>query len=174
MADEQQPKWLNWLALTTLIFSAAATLASFKGGGYGAAAMMAQNMASDQWAFYQAKSIKQHTYDLQRELLGAQMLQASEPVQAEYKKLVDCYSKEVDRYKTEKADIDKKAREHEETKTLSQRYAKIFGIAVLYLQVTIMLSALSALLKKPFLWIVSFIPGVGGLVYFANGFLLFF
>jgi hypothetical protein len=102
------------------------------------------------------------------------MLQASEPVQAEYKKLVDCYSKEVDRYKTEKADIDKKAREHEETKTLSQRYAKIFGIAVLYLQVTIMLSALSALLKKPFLWIVSFIPGVGGLVYFANGFLLFF
>ena len=62
MADEPREKWLNWLALTTLIFSAAATLASFKGGGYSGTAMMEQNMASDKWAYYQAKSIKLTAY----------------------------------------------------------------------------------------------------------------
>ena len=66
MADEKKEKWLNWLALTTLIFSAAATLGSSKAGGYSSKSMGEQIKASDQWAFYQAKSIKQHTFELQR------------------------------------------------------------------------------------------------------------
>ena len=174
MAEEKKEKWLNWLALTTLIFSGAATLASFKGGGYGSTAMMSQNLASDQWAFYQAKSIKQHTYEMQREALELQALSAPEPAQEKFKETVDRYGKQVDRYKAEKADIEKMAREHEKTKAASQRYAGIFGVAVLYLQVSIMLAALSALLKKPLLWIAGFVPGLAGLVYFANRFLLWF
>jgi len=174
MSEEKTESWLNWLALTTLIFTAAATLASYKGGGYDGTAMMEQNLASDQWAFYQAKSIKQYTYELQGEALKLQALQAPEPVQAKYKETIDRYSKEVERYDTEKADIEKTARQHEQTKATSQRYASIFGLAVLYLQVSIMLAAVAALIKKPQLWIVGFIPGLIGLVYFLNGFFLFF
>ena len=174
MAEENKEKWLNWLALSTLIFSAAATLGSFKGGGYSGLAMMSQNLASDQWAFYQAKSIKQHTYDLERDLLRLQIQHAPEAVQPKYQETIDRYTKEIERYTTEKKEIEAKARGHEKTKTEAQRYGGIFGKAVLYLQVAIMLAALGALLKKKPLWIIGLVPGVVGLVYFANGFWLFF
>jgi hypothetical protein len=174
MSEETTEPWVNWLALTTLIFAAAATLASYKGGGYDSTAMMEQNMASDQWAFYQAKSIKQYTYEQQCETLKLQALQAPEPVQAKYQETIDRYSKEVERYNSEKADIEKQARQHEQSKAISQRYGSMFGLSVVYLQVSIMLAAVAALIKKPHLWIVGFIPGLVGLVYFANGFFLFF
>jgi hypothetical protein len=174
MSEEKKERWLNWLALTTVIFSGAATLASFKGSGYGSNAMMAQNLASDQWAFYQAKSIKQNTYEMQREALSLEVLHAPEPVQAKYRETIERYGKEAERYNTEKADIERKARAHEKTKADSQRYAENFGIAVLYLQVSIILSALSALLKKPYLWGFGIFPGLVGLLYFVNGFFLFF
>ena len=67
MAEEKKEPWLNLLALTTIIFAVCATLSTLKGGGYGSKAMISQSQASDQWAFYQAKSIKGYVYDLQKE-----------------------------------------------------------------------------------------------------------
>lgn len=34
MTEEDQERWLNRLALTTVVFAVAATLATFKGGGH--------------------------------------------------------------------------------------------------------------------------------------------
>src|SRR5512135_2922177 len=67
MADEKKEPWLNYLALTTVIFAVCATLSTLKGGGYGSRAVMSQSQASDQWAFFQSKSIKGYVYDLQKE-----------------------------------------------------------------------------------------------------------
>ena len=74
MADAKKPEdkkdpWLNWLALTTVIFAVCATLSTFKGGGYSTPSVISQAQASDQWAYYQAKSIKANLYQIQRERL---------------------------------------------------------------------------------------------------------
>ena len=74
MADAKKPEdkkdpWLNWLALTTVIFAVCATLSTFKGGGYSTRSVISQAQASDQWAYYQAKSIKANLYQIQRERL---------------------------------------------------------------------------------------------------------
>ena len=74
MADEKKPEdkkdpWLNHLALTTVIFAVCATLSTFKGGGYSTRSVISQAQASDQWAYYQAKSIKANLYQIQRERL---------------------------------------------------------------------------------------------------------
>lgn len=165
---------MNWLALTTLIFSAAATLGSFKGGGYGGTATISQILASDQWAFYQAKSIKQHTFELQRDALTLQALSAPDATQAKYKDTLDRNGKDISRYDGEKKEIKGKAEDLEKQRDNASKLAGIFGKAVLYLQVSIMLAALAALLKKPLLWVIGFAPGLAGLMYFANGFFLFF
>ena len=34
MAEEKKEPWLNYLALTTVIFAVCATLSTFKGGGF--------------------------------------------------------------------------------------------------------------------------------------------
>ena len=172
MADDKKEKWLNWLALTTLIFSAAATLGSSKAGGYSNKAMSEQILASDQWAFYQAKSIKQHTFELQREALTLAMLPAAEPVQAKYKETIERIAKDVSRYDAEKKEIKSSASDHEKNRDVSAKYTALFGRAVLYLQVTIIISALGALMKKRPLWLISFVPGITGMVYFIRAFWL--
>lgn len=169
MAEEKKEKWLNWLALTTLIFSAAATLSSYYGGGNGSKAMMEQNLASDSWSFYQAKSIKQHTYEIQRDVLTVQSSGAPEASQAQYKEIIDRYASEAKRYDEEKKEIKAKAEKHEATKKHCQYLGGFFGIAVLYLQVGIMLAALGALLKKKPLWLVGLLPGSVGFYYFLQG-----
>jgi hypothetical protein len=172
MAEEKKEKWLNWLALSTLIFSAAATLGSSKAGGYSGKATSQQILASDQWAFYQAKSTKQHLYELQRESLTIQALAAPEAAQAKYKEAVDRHAADISRYGSEKMAIKAKAEEHEKTRDASAKYAGLFGKAVLYLQVAIILSAMAGLLKKQPLWFISFLPGLTGLIYFLYAYWL--
>ena len=50
------------IAITTLILAVCATLSSFKAGGYSTKMILSQSQASDQWAYYQAKSIKETAY----------------------------------------------------------------------------------------------------------------
>ncbi len=49
MVEEKKDPWLNYLALTTVIFAVCATLSTLNGGGYGSKAMMSQSQSSDQW-----------------------------------------------------------------------------------------------------------------------------
>jgi len=79
MADDKKEKWMNYLAMSTVIFAVCATLSTFKGGGYGSRALLNQTSASDQWAFYESKSIKssltknqKDNMELQKELLTLQ------------------------------------------------------------------------------------------------------
>ena len=166
MADEKKEKWLNWLALTTLIFSAAATLGSSKAGGYSGKSTTSQILASDQWSFFQAKSTKQHLYELQRDSLTLQALAAPESAQPKFKEKLDKYAENITKYDGEKASIKAKAEKLEVVRDESSKFASIFGKAVLYLQVAIILSAMAGLLKKQPLWWISFAPGAAGLAYF--------
>ena len=69
MAEEPKENWLNYLALTTVILAVCATLSTFKGAGYSTRAVLSQTQATNQWAYYQAKSIKGYLYEIQKEAL---------------------------------------------------------------------------------------------------------
>ena len=46
MAEEKKETWLNYLALTTVIFAVCATLSTFKGGGFSTRSVMSQSQAT--------------------------------------------------------------------------------------------------------------------------------
>lgn len=163
--------WLNWLAITTIIMSASATLGSSKSAGYTANAMMSQNKASDQWAFYQAKSIKQHSFELQKDILQVQLVQSAPAMAAKFQTKVAEYDATIERYTQERKEIKAEAIRFEAERDRSQKNGKLFGSAIIYLQIGITLSALAALLKKRPVWWLSLVVGLAGLLYFANGFI---
>lgn len=178
MADEKKEPWLNWLALTTVILAVCATLSTSKGGGYSTKSIMSQSKASDQFAYYQAKSIKAYQYEMAKEklelelkLLGAK---APREAAAEYEKKISEYGKKIDKYEAEKADIMKEARAFEADRDDAASHGKPFGLAVIYLQIAILLSSIAALLKRQPLWWAGLAVGAVGIVYFVNGFYLFF
>jgi len=177
MSEEKKERWLNYLALTTVIFAVCATLSTFKGGGHSTKAVLSQTMASDQWAYYQSKSIKSYLYDLQKEELELELkgLGQKAPIliKEEYEKKIAGYSEKIKRYEGEKAKIEADAKDLEKKRDEAQKHQQAFGVAVIFLQIAILLSSVSALLKKKPLWLVSLLAGIAGLVYFANGFFLF-
>ncbi|SPF38197.1 conserved membrane hypothetical protein [Syntrophobacter sp. SbD1] len=177
MAEEKKELWLNYLALTTVIFAVCATLSTLKGGGYGSKAMMSQSQASDQWAFYQAKSVKGYLYELQREKLEMDIKvlkgTASRSLAADYQKKIDGYAEKINKYEDEKAEIMKTAKSLEAVRDEAQKHSGAFGLAAMFLQIAILLSSIAALMKKKFFWYFGMLSGVLGLVYFFNGFFSF-
>ncbi|SEC10524.1 DUF4337 domain-containing protein [Paenibacillus sp. GP183] len=134
-------------------------------------AVLLQSQASDQWAYYQAKSIKGEIYKSQSKSLSSTGNQQSKEIQNEF----DANSK---RYDTEKKDIEQKANELEklreekikETSALVHKHHST-GIALTFLQISIVLASVSSLLRKKILWYASIGTSVIGLLYFISTYL---
>ena len=178
MAEEKKEQWLNYLALSTVILAVCATLSTFKGGGYSTRSVMSQTQASDQWSYYQAKSIKGYIYEMQKDKLELELrtlgARASAAVADEYRKKIEEYGKKVAKYEGEKAAIQKEAKTFEAVRDEAQKHGQAFGIAVIFLQIAILLSSIAALLKKKLVWLLGVAVGIVGIVSFVNGFILFF
>jgi len=176
MAEEKKEPWLNYLALTTIIFAVAATLSTFKGGGYSTKSMLSQQQASDKWSYFESKSLKLYIYETQKDVLELEtkrMKKDEATVLADYKTKISEYEKSIKRYDKEKAEIKKDAEHLELLRDEAQTHSKAFGMAVIFLQISILLSSIAALIKRKYLWILGIGVGAVGLVYFINGFLLF-
>lgn len=176
MADEKKEPWMNHMALATVILAVCATLSTFKGGGYSTQSVINQTQASDQWAFYQAKSTKQHIYEASVEQLRLQALGVprGSAQAAEYAKTLDAYHSEIARYKLEKKEIEAKAQALEQMRDDAKRHGKPFGMAVIFLQVAILLNSIASLMKVKKVWWTAIPVGLTGLVFFADGFFLLF
>ena len=176
MAEEKKEVWLSYLALTTVIFAVCATLSTFKGGGFSTRSVMSQSQASDQWAYFQAKSIKSYLYQIQKETLDIKLqdsAQSSETTVNMLKEKIADYRKKVEKYEQEKSEIQEKAKQLEIARDEASKHSQAFGMAVIFLQIAILLSSIAGLLKKKALWYGGMATGLIGVVCFANGFLLF-
>lgn len=178
MTEVKKERWITYMAITTVLIAVAATLSTFKGGGFSTKSLLNQTKASDQWAFFQSKSIKSYIYEmrienleLQTELLEKQ--KANESAIKKYKEKIEDYKEKVKKYEAEKDTIKKEAASFEVQRDECKKHSDKFGIGVIFLQVSILLSSIATLSKKRFVWICSLILGVIGIFYFVNGFLLF-
>ena len=146
--------WVSWVALSTAILAVLATIASLLSGQHANEAMMSQIAASDQWNYYQSKSIKASVLDTKISL-------ASAPNESERAK--------AERYEKEQEEIKSEA-EHKqaEAKTDFHRH-EVFARGVAMFQIAIAIAAISALTKKRRFWIVSLLFGAVGCIFLALG-----
>ncbi|HEY5514350.1 MAG TPA: DUF4337 domain-containing protein [Geomonas sp.] len=177
MAEEQKDPWLNYLALTTIVLAVCATMATFKGGGFSTRSVLSQTQASDQWAFFQSKSIKGYLYEMQKDQLEMQVksqgAKMSPALAADYQQKINGYAAKIAKYESEKNKIQSDAKRLESRRDDAQRHGQAFGVAVIFLQIAILLSSIAALLKKKYVWVLGVLIGGYGILQFANGFFLF-
>lgn len=177
MAEEKKEPWINYLAMTTVLFAVLATLSTFKGGGFSTRALLSQSQASDQWAYYQAKSIKGYIKELQKDKYETELKYSGQNLSGDGKKY---YSEQlasiedkIKKYETEKTEIMAEAKRLEHQRDDAQQHSKAFGMAIIFLQISILLGSIAALMKKKPIWFTSMTIGAAGVVCFVNGFLLF-
>jgi hypothetical protein len=133
-------------------------------------AMLAQAKASDQWAYYQAKGIKAIVYSTQA--AAAKVSNAELAQQAQ---------KQAERYASEQEEISKAAKEFEnevkknsELSDQSLEHHHRFAYAVTMFQISIALSAIAALSRQKFVWLIGLTISVLALIFFVDGFRLVF
>jgi hypothetical protein len=153
-----------FIAITTVILAVCATLATFKAAGFGNRTVLAQSQASDQWAFYQAKSIKETAYQVQRDALYIAMQQSAQP-QLYTVKLAE-FDKEIARYKGEKNDIMNDAKRLEHERDVAQSFNGKLGQALIFLQIGILMSSLASINKVHYYWYMSLGCGGAGVMLF--------
>ena len=116
--------------------------------------MMSQIEASDQWSYYQAKSIKASVLDAKISLATV----ADEKDRAK-----------AMRYEEEQSEIKSEAeRKETEAKSNFHRH-EVYARGVTMFQIAIAVAAISALTKKRRFWIVSLVFGAVGCVFLILG-----
>ena len=104
------------VALVTAMYAVALAIASLGGTNAMKEMLLAQQQSSDQWAFYQAKVIREHLYRAQRlnlELALAEPGALQGPARAKFEALAQKFAEEEKRYNAEKKDIEKDAKKLE-------------------------------------------------------------
>lgn len=174
--EDKKDRWLNFLALTTVIIALGATMATLSVGKFSNRGILKQTQASNQWAYYQAKSIKGYLYELQREKLDTELKMVpdtNQSVRQDYEKRLATYTSQINRYEQEKADIQKQAQSLERERDEAMLHSQQFGMAVIFLQLAILLSSIATVMKKKAMWGLGLTLACLGFVYFANGYLMF-
>ena len=108
--------------------------------------LLHQQKASDEWAYSQAKDIRHYMAQVASDVLqGAQGKVGP----------VSKYGQDDQRYKSDTATIQEKAREYEQESYRDGRKALRMHIGEVFLEIAIVLSSLAILAKRKFMWFVA-------------------
>ena len=164
---EKREGWTKYVSLSVVIIAVIAAIAAQWGGKYSSRVLSQlndatyyQTQSSDQWAFYQAKSIKLKAYEIGRDEL-ARSVGASD---AETVKVIKHYEEQIASYKKEQKDIEAKAKELESKRDEARKIARLssekgsqMGLAISFFSVAVALASICTVTKKKPLWFVALV-----------------
>jgi len=159
-AHMSKEKWVSAVALSTAILAALAAIASLLAGDHANEGMLNQIKSSDQWSYYQAKSIKSGLLSSKIDLLKA----AGKPIPEGDETKLDEYSKE-------QTEIREKAEKLEKNSEALMASHLILARSVTLFQIAIAIGAIAVLTNRRIFWGLSLALGAGGLVFLIGGLL---
>ncbi len=177
-ADKGVSPFTKRVGLTTAVFAVLLSIAALVGGNNTKEIMLAQQRASNQWAYYQAKTIRQHLYASLTGLMELSLVERGGTMTPEAKRrLVDRVARmkaEVGRFKAEKAKIMKDARAQERLLALGQDRDPYLDYSQVFLQIAIILASIAMIAASGRFFIMAMAMAGGGCLLLVNGWFLFF
>ena len=176
-AEEARDKgFTRRVALTTAIYAVFMAITSLGGNNATKEMLLAQQQSSDQWAFYQAKVIREHQYRAQALRLEVELAERGAAMRPEarvrYEELRQKFVAEEKRYNTEKKEIEKEAKKLEHERDVNRAKDPNFDFAEAVLQIAIVIASVSILSTSRALYAISLVFAALGLLLCLNGFLL--
>jgi hypothetical protein len=152
------------ISVTMAILAVCVAVVSLMGHRSHTEELLTQNRATDQWAYYQAKNIRLHNYQMSIDLLALiEFKDKEEKVRAKYQA-------EVERYTKEQAEIEEQAKDFESESARAQRKADRFDLGEVFLEIALVISSL--LSRKLIFWYLGLASGVAGLAIAVTGHLM--
>jgi hypothetical protein len=130
--------------------------------------LLFQNKATDQWAYYQARNIREHTYELFLDLLSVSPVKDA----AQAEKVKEKYTRELARYKNDRKEIETEARTLESEVAVERRRANRFDLGEVFLEAAIVIASLTLLTKRREFWQAGIVIAVAGVGIALTGLLI--
>jgi hypothetical protein len=127
-----------------------------------------QNKVTDQWAYYQAKNIRQHTDELFADLAGVVASKDAEGAA----KLQGKARAEAERYKDEKKELEAKGHELEGEFAVTHRKADRFDLSEVFLEVALVITSITLLSGRRIFWHLGLLMAAAGVVVAASAFMV--
>jgi hypothetical protein len=149
------------VAGTMAIMAALLAVVSVLGQHFNTEKLLSQQLASDQWAYYQAKDIRRYTAQVAQDTL-AQVKSNPDTIRK--------YAADASKYRQQTNEIQDKAREYEHERDKTGRKADYFHFGEVFLEVAIVFSSLAILSKRKVLFTAGVIAALAGVVIAATGY----
>jgi hypothetical protein len=156
-------------AITAAVLAVLAACGSLLSGNAVNEAILGQTKATDQWAYYQAKSTKAQLYEVGGKLIQALSSTTGTTSRGTQESALTQFQGEKERYEREKEEIKKEA-EHLEAE--SQHYFHRhhrYALGIACFQVGIVLASVSILVRIRAIYYLSDLAGIAGLVFVVIG-----
>jgi hypothetical protein len=151
-------KTLAPVTITMAIFAVLVASITLLGHRAHTEELLNQTKSTDQWAYYQAKDIRLHTYQLFEDQLSVEAV--TNPEQAA--KLKEQYTKEIDKYTDQEKEIEDAAKEAEGEVAMFGRRADRFDLGEVMLEAALVICSITLLTKKRVFWAFGLMLGVLG------------
>ncbi len=168
-AKEQREVWTKYTSLSIVFIAVLAAVATQWAGKYSSRVLVSLNdatfnqaKASDQWSYYQSKSIKQNLYEVARE----QPVKNGDAPDASRGNVAEAFSGKIAKYEQDKKQIQSEAEKLERARDEAREKARVasehgsgMGLAVSIFQISIALGSVCLVVKRKPLWYLSLIFG---------------
>jgi hypothetical protein len=153
------------VSLTMAILAVLVAIVSLLGHRAATEAVLNQAKASDQWAYYQAKTIRGHEDKLFANLTAITTASNAEALA----KVREEYLQEAERYKDDQKEIEAEARKLEQEVALEQRRANRYDLGEVFLEIALVITSITLLSGRRVFWHLGLLMGTIGVVLAATG-----
>ncbi len=166
------------VALTTAIFAVLLAITSLGGNNAMKDMLLSQQQASDQWAFYQSKALREHLYKTNGLRIEADLLERGAGMKPASKKLYGAMLRDMraeeKRYGVEKIKIEEEAKHLEAERDRNRIKDPYFDYAEVLLQISIVMASISILAVSRQIFYFALVSASIGTIMMLNGYLLIF
>jgi hypothetical protein len=140
------------VAATMAIIAAALAIVSVLGHLYTTEELLNQQKASDQWSYYQAKSIRRYQSEFAHDLFASMKNEA----------MSEQYTKNAEKYRKDDEEIQKEAQGLEQESHVKGKQALRLHFGEVFLEISIVLASLAILSKRALFWYACIALGLAG------------
>ena len=178
LEEIREKKFTRRVALVTAVFAVVLAIASLGGNHAMKEMLLAQQQASDQWAYYQAKSIREHLYKTQKVILETELDLLSQTLSRESVEKVNASLKvlagQESKFAGDKKEIEQEARKLEKERDTYRSRDPYFEYAEVLLQIAIVMASVSIISASRAVFGFSVLVASLGALMCANGYLQIF
>jgi hypothetical protein len=164
------------VALFTAIYAVILAICSLGGNNSTKEMLLAQQEASNQWAYYQAKNIREYLYKIEKDRLETQIVERGETMKPamlkHFKAKIRKVSAEEDRLSNDKRAILVEAKKQEHERDVNRAKDPYFDFGEALLQIAIVMSSVAIIANSRQAFFFSIGAAVLGFLVTLNGFLL--